>query len=134
MWVWAPAGGGGAITAVYSALAAGTVHAVDAVDDLAATMAAEDLMNRILADDPARIESWDGHEESAGALVDADGAALAGGIARVGRRANVDRLVRRLGDGPRIPGWTVRVDALDANGRTLGSLERWIPAIAETGS
>jgi hypothetical protein len=130
----APAVGGGAITAVYAALAAGTVHAAGSADELASTIAAEDLMTRILADDPARIEQWDGYEEAAGALVDADGAALAGGIARVGRRATVDRLERRLGDGPRIRGWNVLVEAIDANGEPLGGIERWIPDVPEAGS
>jgi prepilin-type N-terminal cleavage/methylation domain-containing protein len=113
-----------AITPLYGARA----------DELASTIAAEDLMTRILADDPARIEQWDGYEEAAGALVDADGAALAGGIARVGRRATVDRLERRLGDGPRIRGWNVLVEAIDASGEPLGGIERWIPDVPEAGS
>jgi len=122
-----------AITAVCSAMAAGTVHASRSADELAATVAVEDLMNRILADDPDRIDDWDGYEEAAGELVDAGGVRLAGGVARVGRRAEVDRRPRRLEDGPDIEGWNIRVEAIDSTGRPFGGIERWIPVIAEPG-
>ncbi len=113
-------------------MAAGTVHVTQSANEIAATVAVEDLMNRILADDPARIPTWDGHEESVGSLVDADGTPLAGGVLRVGRRATVDRTEQRLENGPRIVGWTVRVEAIDREGHTLGTIERWTPASSET--
>jgi prepilin-type N-terminal cleavage/methylation domain-containing protein len=122
-----------AITAVYSALAAGTVHAAESAEDLAATVAVEDLLNRILADDPDRLDDWDGHEEAVGNLVDADGTPLAGGVGRVGRRATVERLDRELKGGPSIRGWNIRVEAIDAAGRPLGGIDRWIPDAAEVG-
>jgi prepilin-type N-terminal cleavage/methylation domain-containing protein len=121
-----------AITAVYSAMAAGTVHASRSADELAATIAVEDLMNRILADGTMRLPDWDGYEEAAGALVDADGEPLNGGVARVGRRATVDRLRRRLDGGPQIDGWNIRVEAIDSSGHPLGVIERWIPDVPES--
>ena len=122
-----------AITAVFGALAAGTVHASQSADELAATVAVEDLMARILADDPAEVRRWHGHEESPGELVDADGTPLAGGVARVGRRVRVDRVARRLDGGPTIDGWLVSVEAFDPAGASLGVGERWMPT-AESGS
>jgi prepilin-type N-terminal cleavage/methylation domain-containing protein len=116
-----------AITAVYGALAAGTVQAAQSAEDLAATVAVEDLLNRILADDPDRLDDWDGYSETLGNLVDADGTPLAGGVGRVGRRATVERLDRELEGGPRIRGWNIRVEAIDGSGRSLGGIERWIP-------
>ncbi len=123
-----------AITAVHAALAAGTMHASRSADELAATVAVEDLMARILADDLDRIAEWDDHEEPAGRLVDADGTPLAGGVARVGRRVTVERLPRRLDDGPRIDGWHVRIEATGVAGESLGEIERWIPLPSESGA
>ena len=116
-----------AITAVFGALAAGTVHASRSAEELAATVAVEDLMARVLADDPARVRDWHGHEESAGELVDADGTPLAGGVARVGRRVRVESSPRRLDGGPAIDGWLIDIEAFDAGGDSLGHGLRWIP-------
>jgi prepilin-type N-terminal cleavage/methylation domain-containing protein len=117
-----------AITAVYSAMAAGTVHATRSADELAATVAVEDLMHRVLGDDGSRLLDWNGYEEPAGRLVDASGRPLAGGVSRVGRRVAVERRTRRLGRGPDIAGWDIRIEAFDAEGRRLGGIERWMPA------
>ena len=115
-----------AITAVFGALAAGTVHASRSADELAANVAVEGLMTRILADVDGDLMDWDGHEELPGELVDAGGTPLAGGTARVGRRVRVERTSRRLDGGPSVDGWSIEIEAFDATGASLGSGIRWI--------
>lgn len=115
-----------AITAVFSAMTAGTAHAVRSADELAATVAVEDLMARILTEESTPIPEWDGYEEAAGDLSDAAGTPLAGGVVRVGRRVRIEDAPRRLANGPRIAGWTVVVEAVAGDGSPLGRLERWI--------
>ena len=75
-----------AITAVFGALTAGTAHVEAGADDLAATVAAEDLMSRLLAEDGADPSGWNGHRETAGALVDGNGIRLQGGVDRVAHK------------------------------------------------
>ncbi|MAD78382.1 MAG: hypothetical protein CMJ51_03305 [Planctomycetaceae bacterium] len=119
-----------AITGIFSALAAGTAHAGASADDLAASVAAEDLLDRVLHDcDRRGIDplDWDGHEEMPGELVDAEGRPILGGAARVGRRIRVEESIRGIGDGPSINGRLLQVIAIDRTGRRLGSVERWIP-------
>lgn len=119
-----------AITGIFSALAAGTAHAGASADDLAASMAAEDLLDRVLHDcDRRGIDplDWNGHQEMPGELVDAQGRPILGGAARVGRQILVEESIRRIGDGPRIEGRMLQVIAVDRTGRRLGSVERWIP-------
>ena len=121
-----------AITGIFSALAAGTAHAGASADDLAASMAAEDLLDRVLHDcDRRGIDplDWDGHQELPGELVDAQGLPILGGASRVGRRMQVEESTRRIGDGPRIEGRLLQVIAVDRAGRRLGSVERWIPLL-----
>lgn len=116
-----------AITAVFGALTAGTAHVEAGADDLAATVAAEDLMSRLLAEDGADPSDWNGHRETAGALVDGNGIRLQGGIDRVGREVEVVPERRRLGEGPLLEGWTIRISTFDDGGRDLGTLTRWVP-------
>lgn len=115
-----------AITAVFGALAAGTVHASRSADELAANIAVEDLMVRVLADAPHDLEDWDGHEERPGELLDADGTPIAGGVARVGRRVRIERSPRRLEGGPAVDGWAIEIEAFDAGGASLGRGIRWV--------
>ncbi len=116
-----------AITAVFSAVASGRAHAEVAADELATTVAAEDLLARVLRSDPDRIDDWDGHEEIPGALVDAEGIMLAPAMQRVGRRVRIERRDREIFEKIRIPGRTIVVEVIDDRGRTTGSISRWIP-------
>ena len=117
-----------AVTAIFSALAAGQSHARIAADDLAASVAAETLMDRIVhgssETDPL---DWNGHHEPAGSMTDDTGRPLPGITSNVGRRVVATRRIRRLGDGPRIEGRLVQIHAFDRQARDLTVLERWIP-------
>lgn len=119
-----------AITAIFSALAAGQSHARLAANDLAASVVAETLMDRIVHEsgevDPL---DWSGHHEPVGSMVDDTGRPLPGTTSSVGRRVVATRVVRRLGDGPRLEGRLVEVHAFDRNDRDLVVLRRWIPFI-----
>ena len=116
------------ITAVFSAVASGRAHAEVAADELAATVAAEDLLTRVLGSGFDRFDDWDGHEEAPGELVDAEGVFLAPAMQRVGRRVRIERREQTLFDSLAIPGRTVIVEVFDREERTTGSISRWIPA------
>ena len=117
-----------AITAIFSALAAGQSHARVAADDLAGSMAAETLMSRIVHDcsttDPLE---WHGHRENPGSMTDDTGRPLSGMTSNLGRRVVVNRIWRRLGDGPNLEGRLVRIHAFDRMDRDIAILKRWIP-------
>ena len=116
-----------AITAVFSAVASGRAHAEVAADELAATVAAEDLLGRVLGSDFDRIDDWDGHEEAAGELVDANGARLAPAMQRVGRRVRIERSEQTVFHSVGISGRSIVVEIFDRDDRTTGSISRWIP-------
>ncbi|MBC01800.1 MAG: hypothetical protein CMJ34_00650 [Phycisphaerae bacterium] len=124
-----------AVTAIFSALAAGQAHARVAADDLAGSVAAETLMERIIhgstSTDPL---DWNGHHESPGSMTDDTGRPLPGMTSNVGRRVVVERAERRLGDGPAIEGRLVRVHAFDRMDRDLVVLQRWMPSTDGEGS
>lgn len=118
-----------AITGIFSALAAGQAHAGASADELAATVAAEDMIDRILHDcDRRGVDPlvWDGHQESPGDLQAEDGGRLSGPTSRVGRRVRVRVEDRRLDDGPDIEGRIVEVTTIDRANRPLGVLRRWV--------
>ena len=121
-----------AITAVFGAVSAGAAHVEAGADDLAATIAAEDLMSRLLNTQDREPRSWDGHVELVGTLVDGNGVLLQGGVTRVGREVDVTAEQRRLGTGPILDGWTIRIRTFDRTGRDLGALTRWIPEKEES--
>ena len=114
------------ITAVFGALSAGTAHVEAGADDLAATVAAEDLMSRLLGATDRDPEAWHGYREEPGELFDGNEVLLQGGVERVGREVEVIRDRRRLADGPLIDGWVIRIRTFGEGGRDLGTLTRWI--------
>ena len=117
-----------AITAIFSALAAGQSHARVAADDLAGSVAAETLMGRIVHESPSTDPlEWNGHRESPGTMTDDTGRPLPGITSNVGRRVVVTRIFRRLGDGPNLEGRLVQIHAFDTQNRDIAVLERWIP-------
>lgn len=121
-----------AITGIFSALAAGQAHAGASADELAATVAAEDMVDRILHDSSHRGVDplvWDGHRESPGDLQAEEGGRLSGPTSRVGRRVRVWVESRTLEDGPEIEGRVVEVTSIDRMDRSLGVLRRWIPRL-----
>ena len=124
-----------AITAIFSALAAGQSHARVAADDLAGSVAAETMMDRILHESPSTDPlEWNGHQEPPGSMTDHTGRPLPGITSNVGRRVVVARIDRRLGDGPSLEGRLVQVHAFDRQDRDLTVLQRWIPVPDGDGS
>ncbi len=118
-----------AITGIFSALAAGQAHAGASADELAATVAAEDMIDRILHDCARRGVDplvWDGHREFPGNLRTEDGGSLSGPTSRVGRQVRVRIEDRSLDQGPDIEGRLVEVTTIDRTKRTLGVLRRWV--------
>ena len=116
-----------AITAVFSAVAAGRAHADLAAEDLASTVAAEDLLARVLQSDPEALIDWNGHFESPSKLVDRQGSLLGSAVQRVGRRVRVEATSQSLLDGDPVPGWLVTIEMTDAHDRPIHAISRWIP-------
>jgi prepilin-type N-terminal cleavage/methylation domain-containing protein len=121
-----------AITAVFSAVASGRAHADLAAEDLASTVAAEDLLARILQNDPETLIEWDGYVESPSKLVDGQGSLLGSAVQRVGRQVRVESTSQSLHGSEPISGWLVTVEMTNANDRLIHAISRWIPAPEET--
>ena len=116
-----------AITAVFSAVASGRAHADLAAEDLASTVAAEDLLARVIQDDPETLMDWNGHVEAPSELVDGDGTLLGSAVQRVGRRVHVEATSQSLHGGEPVPGWLVTIEMMNADGRIRHAISRWIP-------
>lgn len=114
-----------AVLAVFSAIGAGTAHAQESGQRIAATMASEDLLARVLLDEGAALERWDGYQEPVGGLVDETNRLLALPQQTVGRRVMVRRDVRSLPGLDPVNGHLVTVEAFDGEDRVLSSSCEW---------
>lgn len=116
------------VFAVTSAITAGQQHAYEAHQHIAATLAAEELMGRLVTEPYDDLAGWNGYAEAVGAMTDMDGQPLPQSVAMVGRQVTVTAALRRLEDlGVNVQGREVTVDAVDADGRVLARLTRFIP-------
>ena len=120
-----------AITAVFSAVASGRAHADLAAEDLASTVAAEDLLARILQNAPETLIEWDGYVESPSKLVDGQGSLLGSAVQRVGRRVRVESTAQSLHGSEPVSGWLVTVEMTNGNDRLIHAISRWISAPEE---
>jgi hypothetical protein len=116
------------VFAVTSAITAGQQHAYEAHQHIAATLAAEELMGRLVTEPYADLAGWNGYSEPAGSMTDMNGQPLPQSVAMIGRQVSVTSALRKLdGIGVNVQGRDVTVDAIDADGRVLARLSRFIP-------
>jgi len=118
------------VVSVSSAITAGQQSAYEAQQRIAATLAAEELMGRLITLPYDQLAGWHGHTEAVGAMTDCDGNALPGGMAMVGRNVRVTTALQSLGGGAldvRVQGRLVQVVSFNAEGRELTELRRFIP-------
>lgn len=116
------------VTAVAMALGGGRQHALEARDQLQAGLAAEALMDEILAADYASLIAYDGHDESPGSMVTFDDDPYPESFYRIGRRAAVVEQLLSIGAlGAKIKGMDIAVEAYDLDGRVIVTLSRFVP-------
>jgi len=115
-----------AVVAVFSAISAGTAHAEESARRIAATMAAEELLARVLVQRGSLLDGWDGYQESHGNLVDQAGRPLPQAQQRVSRSVEVTTELQHLPGFEPIEGRRVRVDTFGAKDQPLVSISEWV--------
>ena len=116
------------VIAVTSAVTAGQQHAYEAQQHIAASLAAEELMGRVMVQPYADLPTWDGHTEAVGTMTDVSGSPMPGSFNMVGRDVQVTTTMKTLAElDVRVQGRTVRVRGFNAEGRVLVELSRFIP-------
>ncbi|UCD75597.1 MAG: hypothetical protein JSV91_01520 [Phycisphaerales bacterium] len=118
----------GIVVAVTSAITAGQQHAYEAHRRIAATLAAEELMGRLVAAPYDTLITWNGYTENVGKMRDLHNQPLPESFDMVGRDVVVVTSLEDFDDlGVHVQGRTVQVRAFGADGRTLAQLTRFIP-------
>ena len=116
------------VVAVTSAITSGQQHAYEAHQNIAAALAAEELMGRLTIEDYDKLSSWNGFTEAVGAMTDMNGQAFPESFDMVGRQVQVTTSLQRIGGlGIDVRGRDVSIRAFDADGRILVELARFIP-------
>ena len=116
------------VVAVTSAITAGQQHAYEARQRIAATLAAEELMGRLLTEPYDNLSFWNGHTEHVGTMTDMHGQSMPASFDMVGREVIINTELRTLGGpGVNIRGRSILIRAFDADGRELAGLSRFVP-------
>ncbi len=117
------------VVAVTQAVTAGQANAYEAQQRIAATLAAQELMGRVVADQQQISPlTWNGHNETVGAMTDFNGAPLSDAFNMIGRRVIASKTqITVSGLNVVIDGVTIVVEAFNADGEILASLEHFIP-------
>lgn len=116
------------VVCVASAISAGQQHAYEAHEKIAATLAAEEIMGRIVTDEYDNLPGWHGHVEAVGTMTDAHGQPLSDSFLMIGRDVQVTSEMQTLNPlNVRVAGRTVHVRAFNTGGRVLTELTRFIP-------
>ena len=118
----------GVVVAVTSAITAGQQHAYEAHQRIAATLAAEELLGRVIIDDYANLMTFNGLTQVVGTMTDVNGSPLPQKFDAIGRDVSVVNSLEDTGvAGVNIQGRTVRVRAFDATNRVLAEISQFIP-------
>jgi hypothetical protein len=116
------------VVSATSAITAGQQHAYEAHQRIAAGLAGEELMGRLLTVDYDALPTWNGYAEAAGAMVDMTGATMPQSFASIGRDVQITTALRTIPDvDVRVRGRMIHVRAFNAQGRVLAELDRFIP-------
>ena len=116
------------VVSATSAITAGQQHAYEAQQRIAACLAGEELMGRLLTVEYNALPGWNGYTEAAGTMTDMSGAPTPESFAAIGRDVQVSTALRTVPDvDVRVRGRVVHVRAFSAQGRVLAELDRFIP-------
>ena len=117
-----------AVTAITSAIVAGQQQSLEAREKIVASVAAESLLSRITQVPWETIDSWDGYTEDVGTITDPTGVAVGGDWDRIGRIVTV--IAGEVQITPIevfIVGRIITVSSFTKDGRTLATIERFVP-------
>lgn len=115
------------VVGVTSAVTAGQLHALEARQRIAASLAAEELIGRIIIDDYADLPTWNGFNEPAGTLTDGADNPMPITFAAIGREVEVVSRMETINSlGVAVRGRQVLVRAFNGNGRTLAEITYFI--------
>ena len=116
------------VVCVTTPITTGQQHAYEAHQRIAASLAAEELMGRLIMQPYANLPAWNGHTEPVGQMTDVAGNPLPGTEGMIGRSVQVTTSLLTIADvGVNVRGRTVDVRSFNAEGRTLAELSRFIP-------
>lgn len=116
------------VVAVTAALTAANQQSYEAQQRIAAGLAAEELMSRLLVVEYDNLPSWDGYSEAVGAMTNVAGQPLPELFGGIGRQVTVSTTLRVATNlNIRIRGRTVTVVAHDSADNPLAVLTRFIP-------
>ena len=115
------------VVGVTSAVTAGQLHALEARQRIAASLAVEELIGRIINDDYADLPTWNGFNEPAGTLTDSADNPMPETFAAIGREVEVVSRMETITDlGIKVRGRQVVVRAFNGNDRTLARITYFI--------
>ncbi len=117
-----------AVAAITSAIVAGQQHSIEAREKIVASIAAESLLSQLSQEPWESMSAWHGYTEEVGTISDPTGASLEGDWNRIGRSVSIidsEVLVESLQ--VYIIGRTIVVNTFADDGRTLTTVERFIP-------
>jgi prepilin-type N-terminal cleavage/methylation domain-containing protein len=116
------------VMAVSSAMTAAHQHAYEAQQRIAGSLAAEELMNRLMTVEYSALPSWHRYREPVGKMTDIAGEMLPEAFSGVGREVSVSTVMRLLpGVDVNVRGRNVTVRTFDHGDRTLTSICRFVP-------
>ena len=114
-------------TAIASAIGAGSSSAMEERDQVTATLATEELLAEILAEDWEQLSSWNGFEEAPGESLAPDGSQYPS-RSRIWRSAVVLEHTLQIDPaGKQLEGRMIRVTTSNADGRVLVAVDRFVP-------
>jgi len=118
----------GVVTAVTAAITAGQQHAYEAQQRIAAVLAAEALLGRVVAGDYDSIATWDGYTEPVGTMRDESAQPYPDSFDSIGRTVIVEAAFEEISPPDvNVRGRTVRVQSFDDSGRILAEIVRFVP-------
>jgi hypothetical protein len=117
-----------AVASITSAIVAGQQQSLNAREKIVGSIAAESLLSQITQVPWDTIDSWHGYMEDVGTITDPTGVAMNGDWNRIGRKVTV--IADEVQVAPLevfIVGRTISVSSFTNDGRTLTTIERFVP-------
>jgi hypothetical protein len=117
----------GIVVTVTSAITAGQQNAFEAQERIAGTLAAEELMGRLITVDYSLLPTWSGYTEAVGSMTDMHANPMPESFGMIGRDVQVTTALKTIGElGVRVRGRTIRVRAFNNDARVLADLTRFV--------
>ena len=116
------------VVSVTSAITAGQQHSYEAQQRIAGSLAAEELIGRLVIADYNTLPAFNGLIESTGAMLDMFGQPMPELYDAIGREVTVITTLTTLTSlGIKIRGRDITVRTFDSSGRTLAEVQTFVP-------